>query len=49
MMLTDQGMEMVDNSYFITEDNVGVLKQAKEANSILVSFHRPHYQIFLLF
>jgi hypothetical protein len=26
----------VDNSYFITEDNVGMLKLAKEAGTILV-------------
>lgn len=31
-----QGVEMVDNEYFITEDNVGMLKLAKEANTILV-------------
>lgn len=31
-------MELVDNEYFITEDNVGMLKLAKEANSILVHF-----------
>ncbi|EAZ13623.1 hypothetical protein OsJ_03539 [Oryza sativa Japonica Group] len=31
-----QGLEVVDNSYFITKDNVGMLKLAKEANSILV-------------
>jgi hypothetical protein len=31
-----QGLQVVDNSYFITEDNVGMLKLAKEANSILV-------------
>ena len=31
-----QGVELVDNEYFITEDNVGMLKLAKEANSILV-------------
>ena len=30
---------MVDNSYFITEENIGMLKLAKEANSILVIFH----------
>lgn len=34
---------MVDNDYFITEDNVGMLKLAKEANSILVS------HIFLIY
>ncbi|KFK23966.1 hypothetical protein AALP_AAs39002U000300 [Arabis alpina] len=32
-----QGVEIVDNEYFVTEDNVGMLKLAKEANSILVS------------
>lgn len=31
-----QGLETVDNSYFITEDNIGMLKLAKEANTILV-------------
>jgi hypothetical protein len=34
-----QGLETVDNSYFITEDNIGMLKLAKEANTILV---RPY-------
>lgn len=29
---------MVDNDYFITEDNLGMLKLAKEANSILVIY-----------
>lgn len=36
-----QGLETVDNSYFITEDNVGMLKLAKEAGSILVSSCSP--------
>jgi hypothetical protein len=31
-----QGLETVDTSYFITEDNIGMLKLAKEANTILV-------------
>jgi len=31
-----QGVEVVDNEYFITPDNVGMLKLAKEANTILV-------------
>lgn len=31
-----QGVELVDNDYFITEENVGMLKLAKEANTILV-------------
>jgi len=26
-----QGLETVDNSYFITKDNIGMLKLAKEA------------------
>jgi hypothetical protein len=30
-----QGLETVGNSYFITEDNIGMLKLAKEANTIL--------------
>lgn len=36
-----QGVEMVDNDYFITEDNVGMLKLAKEANSILYDYRIP--------
>lgn len=32
-----QGVELVDNDYFITEENVGMLKLAKEANTILVT------------
>lgn len=36
MLMWLQGLEVVDNSYFITEENVGMLKLAKEANSILV-------------
>ncbi|KAK4493170.1 hypothetical protein RD792_017972 [Penstemon davidsonii] len=36
-----QGVEMVDNDYFITEDNVGMLKLAKEANSILFDYRIP--------
>lgn len=35
-----QGLETVDNSYFITEDNVGMLKLAKEAGTILVRSDR---------
>lgn len=37
----EQGLEVVDNSYFITEDNVGMLKLAKEANSILFDYRIP--------
>ncbi|XP_062185322.1 probable isoaspartyl peptidase/L-asparaginase 2 [Phragmites australis] len=37
----EQGLETVDNSYFITEDNVGMLKLAKEANSILFDYRIP--------
>lgn len=40
---------MVDNEYFITEDNKGMLKQAKEANTILVhliSISRTNYKFF---
>jgi beta-aspartyl-peptidase (threonine type) len=29
-------VEVVDNEYFITPDNVGMLKLAKEANTIMV-------------
>ncbi|KAL0323050.1 UNVERIFIED_CONTAM: putative isoaspartyl peptidase/L-asparaginase 2 [Sesamum angustifolium] len=35
------GVEMVDNDYFITEDNVGMLKLAKEADSILFDYRIP--------
>ncbi|CAN6250425.1 unnamed protein product [Urochloa humidicola] len=37
----DQGLETVDNSYFITEDNVGMLKLAKEAGTILFDYRIP--------
>lgn len=37
-----QGVELVDNDYFITEENVGMLKLAKEANTILVRFFHFH-------
>ncbi|XP_075516069.1 putative isoaspartyl peptidase/L-asparaginase 2 [Primulina tabacum] len=36
-----QGVEMVDNDYFITEDNVGTLKLAKEASKILFEYRIP--------
>ncbi|XP_039002723.1 probable isoaspartyl peptidase/L-asparaginase 2 [Hibiscus syriacus] len=36
-----QGVEMVDNEYFITQDNVGMLKLAKEAYSILFDYRIP--------
>ncbi|KAF6176181.1 hypothetical protein GIB67_023472 [Kingdonia uniflora] len=36
-----QGVEMVDNGYFITEDNVGMLKLAKEANAIVFDYRMP--------
>ncbi|KAL2458995.1 putative isoaspartyl peptidase/L-asparaginase 2 [Forsythia ovata] len=36
-----QGVEMADNNYFITEDNVGMLKLAKEANSIMFDYRIP--------
>ncbi|XP_024971481.1 probable isoaspartyl peptidase/L-asparaginase 2 isoform X2 [Cynara cardunculus var. scolymus] len=35
------GVERMENDYFITEDNVGMLKQAKEANSILFDYRIP--------
>ncbi|KAK4434415.1 putative isoaspartyl peptidase/L-asparaginase 2 [Sesamum alatum] len=35
------GVEMVDNDYFITEDNLGMLKLAKEADSILFDYRIP--------
>lgn len=31
-----KGVEREENDYFVTEDNVGMLKVAKEANSIVV-------------
>nr|CAB3488493.1 unnamed protein product [Digitaria exilis] len=37
----EQGLETVDNSYFITEDNVGMLKLAKEAGAILFDYRIP--------
>lgn len=36
-----QGVALVDNQYFITEENVGMLKLAKEANSILFDYRIP--------
>lgn len=36
-----QGVELVQNEYFITEENVGMLKLAKEANSILFDYRIP--------
>ncbi|XP_073126164.1 probable isoaspartyl peptidase/L-asparaginase 2 [Henckelia pumila] len=36
-----QGVEMLDNDYFITEDNVGMLKLAKEANTIMFDYRIP--------
>lgn len=40
MRVIFQGVELVDNDYFITEENVGMLKLAKETNTILVRiFH----------
>ncbi|CAA3029224.1 probable isoaspartyl peptidase L-asparaginase 2 [Olea europaea subsp. europaea] len=36
-----QGVEMVDNNYFITEDNIGMLKLAKEANTIMFDYRIP--------
>ncbi|XP_060199387.1 probable isoaspartyl peptidase/L-asparaginase 2 [Lycium barbarum] len=40
----EQGVEMVDNEYFITEDNVGMLKLAKEANTILFDYRIPIHE-----
>ncbi|CAN0922371.1 Probable isoaspartyl peptidase/L-asparaginase 2 [Linum grandiflorum] len=37
----EQGVELVENDYFITEENVGMLKLAKEANSILFDYRIP--------
>ncbi|GMY28728.1 probable isoaspartyl peptidase/L-asparaginase 2 [Fagus crenata] len=36
-----QGVELVDNEYFITEENVGMLKLAKEANTIVFDYRIP--------
>ncbi|KAI4316668.1 hypothetical protein L6164_024624 [Bauhinia variegata] len=36
-----QGVELVDNEYFITPENVGMLKLAKEANAILFDYRIP--------
>ncbi|KAF5468206.1 hypothetical protein F2P56_012379 [Juglans regia] len=36
-----QGVEVVDNEYFITEENVGMLKLAKEANTIMFDYRIP--------
>ncbi|KAL7603666.1 probable isoaspartyl peptidase/L-asparaginase 2 [Lactuca sativa] len=35
------GVEREENDYFITQDNVGMLKQAKEANSIVFDYRIP--------
>ncbi|CAM8977594.1 unnamed protein product [Rhodiola kirilowii] len=35
------GVETVDNEYFITEENKGMLKLAKEANTILFDYRIP--------
>lgn len=36
-----QGVELMENEYFITQDNVGMLKLAKEANAILFDYRIP--------
>ncbi|KAL9264558.1 putative isoaspartyl peptidase/L-asparaginase 2 [Drosera capensis] len=36
-----QRVELADNDYFITEDNIGMLKLAKEANTILFDYRIP--------
>ncbi|KAK1317989.1 putative isoaspartyl peptidase/L-asparaginase 2 [Acorus calamus] len=36
-----QGVELVENDYFITDENVGMLKLAKEANSIMFDYRVP--------
>ncbi|XP_057974193.1 probable isoaspartyl peptidase/L-asparaginase 2 isoform X2 [Malania oleifera] len=36
-----QGVELVGNDYFITEENVGMLKLAKEANTIMFDYRIP--------
>ncbi|XP_044475092.1 probable isoaspartyl peptidase/L-asparaginase 2 [Mangifera indica] len=37
----EQGVELVENQYFVTAENVGMLKLAKEANSILFDYRIP--------
>ncbi|KAF1886908.1 hypothetical protein Lal_00046146 [Lupinus albus] len=37
----NQGVELVDNEYFITPENVGMLKLAKEANTIVFDYRIP--------
>ncbi|PKA65851.1 putative isoaspartyl peptidase/L-asparaginase 2 [Apostasia shenzhenica] len=37
----EQGVEIVENSYFITDENVRMLKLAKEANTILFDYRVP--------
>ncbi|KAG0491366.1 hypothetical protein HPP92_004764 [Vanilla planifolia] len=37
----EQGLEVVNNDYFITEENLGMLKLAKEANAILFDYRVP--------
>ncbi|CAL5204701.1 unnamed protein product [Lathyrus oleraceus] len=36
-----QGVEVTENEYFITPDNVGMLKLAKEANTIMFDYRIP--------
>ncbi|CAJ1973424.1 unnamed protein product [Sphenostylis stenocarpa] len=36
-----QGVDVVENEYFITPENVGMLKLAKEANTILFDYRIP--------
>ncbi|KAJ4964544.1 hypothetical protein NE237_016393 [Protea cynaroides] len=36
-----QGVELVENDYFITEENLGMLKLAKEANAIVFDYRIP--------
>ncbi|XP_044511027.1 probable isoaspartyl peptidase/L-asparaginase 2 [Mangifera indica] len=37
----EQGVELVENEYFVTEENLGMLKLAKEANTILFDYRIP--------
>lgn len=39
-----KGVEREENDYFITQDNVGMLKQAKEANSIVVTIIKYQFK-----
>jgi len=46
--LNVQGVELAENDYFITQENVEMLNLAKEANAILVrKLSSYHFQIII--